>query len=114
MVIGLGIDIVETSRIKSVLDKHGNRFLQRVFPCETQNRSPRLQTIAGWFAAKEAFLKAVGLGLGHIPLSEICIRYNDYGRPYITSRFLLKSWRVHLSISHSTHHAVAVVIIEEG
>lgn len=114
MVIGVGVDIVEISRIESVLDKHGDRFLQRVFPCETHSRSLRSQTVAGWFAAKEAFLKAIGIGLGHIPLSEICIKYNNYGKPYITSKFLLENWRVHLSISHSTHHAVALVIIEEG
>ncbi|HEU5020080.1 MAG TPA: holo-ACP synthase [Pseudolabrys sp.] len=69
MIIGLGSDICDVRRIKAVLDRHGERFLDRVFtPVERQKaerRANRAETYAKRFAAKEACAKALGTGLRH-------------------------------------------------
>jgi holo-[acyl-carrier protein] synthase len=67
MIIGLGSDIVDVRRIKDVLERHGNRFLDRCFtPLErakADRRARRVETYAKRFAAKEACAKALGTGL---------------------------------------------------
>src|SRR3954453_10990216 len=67
MIIGLGSDIVDVRRIKEVLERHGNRFLDRCFtPLErakADRRARRIETYAKRFAAKEACAKALGTGL---------------------------------------------------
>jgi holo-[acyl-carrier protein] synthase len=67
MIIGLGSDIVDVRRIKEVLDRHGDRFLDRCFtPVErakADRRARRVETYAKRYAAKEACAKALGTGL---------------------------------------------------
>jgi holo-[acyl-carrier protein] synthase len=67
MIIGLGSDIVDVRRIQAVLDRHGDRFLDRCFtPVErakADRRARRVETYAKRFAAKEACSKALGTGL---------------------------------------------------
>jgi holo-[acyl-carrier protein] synthase len=67
MIIGLGSDIVDVRRISDVLDRHGDRFLDRCFtPIErakADRRARRVETYAKRFAAKEACAKALGTGL---------------------------------------------------
>lgn len=69
MIIGLGSDIVDVRRIKGVLDRHGNRFLDRCFTRiereKADRRARRVETYAKRFAAKEACSKALGTGLSH-------------------------------------------------
>jgi holo-[acyl-carrier protein] synthase len=69
MIIGLGSDIVDVRRIKDVLDRHGDRFLDRCFtPIErakADRRARRVETYAKRFAAKEACSKALGTGLAN-------------------------------------------------
>ena len=65
-IIGHGIDLIETSRIADMVERHGERFLERVFTmpevahCEGKKR--QAEHLAGRFAAKEAVLKALGSG----------------------------------------------------
>ena len=66
-ILGHGIDIVETSRVKRLVDEHGQRFLDRVFtPGEQEycHKNPKriFEHLAGRFAAKEAVLKVLGTG----------------------------------------------------
>ena len=67
MIIGLGSDIVDVRRIKEVLDRHGERFLDRCFTpqerAKADGRARRVETYAKRFAAKEACAKALGTGL---------------------------------------------------
>lgn len=69
MIIGLGSDIVDVRRIKDVLDRHGDRFLDRCFTqverAKADRRARRVETYAKRFAAKEACSKALGTGLAH-------------------------------------------------
>ncbi len=68
MIIGLGNDIIDIRRIEKTIEKHGQRFLDRVFTVVEQERSnQRHQTVASYakrFAAKEACAKALGTGIG--------------------------------------------------
>jgi holo-[acyl-carrier protein] synthase len=124
MIFGVGIDMVELDRVIAKIDKR-NGFKEKVFSeheisfCESKKN--RNESYAARFAAKEAFLKATGLGLmlGH-QLSDIEIINDDNGKPSVNLKgeFKLKSvennWnKIHLSISHLQHIACAVVIIEQ-
>jgi holo-[acyl-carrier protein] synthase len=66
MIIGLGSDIVDVRRIESVLKRHGDRFLNRIFTAaeraKAERRANRVETYAKRFAAKEACSKALGTG----------------------------------------------------
>jgi len=67
MIIGIGSDIVDVRRIERVIDRHGERFLTRIFTATERNkadrRAHRFETYAKRFAAKEACAKALGTGL---------------------------------------------------
>ncbi len=116
MIIGIGIDIVELNRIAELINRQP-KFIERIL---TDNecallyeRSPKRQIefVAGRFAAKEAYAKALGTGIGaHVSFQDIEIKNDENGKPYIFSSS--PNERVHVSISHSEHYAVAQVIIE--
>ena len=116
MIVGIGIDIVELERIQGIFERNP-RFAERILT-EKERHSfsllsyPRqIEFLAGRFAAKEAFSKAYGTGLGKdLSFQEIEIDADGKGKPYIVKPF---SEGVHLSISHSRHYAVAQVIIEK-
>ncbi len=124
-VIGHGIDIVETARIRKLIEEHGDHFLNRVFtPAEQQycNASKKRSTehYAGRFAAKEAVLKVLGTGWrGAIAWTDIEITKDLSGQPRILltgecARLAAENgithW--HLSISHIETHATASAIGE--
>jgi holo-[acyl-carrier protein] synthase len=68
MIIGLGSDIVDVRRIAKVIERHGDRFLDRIFTTvertKAENRANAVETYAKRFAAKEACAKALGTGSG--------------------------------------------------
>jgi len=116
MISGIGIDIVELSRIKRIYSRQ-QKFVDRIltkkekelFNVLTDDRKG--EYLAGRFAAKEAFAKAVGTGLGgKLSFLDIEIEKNKSGKPFISKPF---NEGVHLSISHSKEYAVAQVIIEK-
>lgn len=105
--MSVGIDIVEIQRIKLK-----DNFVQFVLSEEEisllENRVDKLQFLAGRFAAKEAFLKANGVGIGALKLRDIKVLNEESGKPYI----LFGQQKYHnVSISHEKHYAVAIVII---
>jgi holo-[acyl-carrier protein] synthase len=67
MILGIGSDITDVRRIAKVIERHGERFLDRVFTeterAKADNRRNRVETYAKRFAAKEACAKALGTGL---------------------------------------------------
>ena len=69
MIIGIGSDLIDIRRVGGVLERHGERFLQRIFtPTErakAEGRKNRVETYAKRFAAKEACAKALGTGIRH-------------------------------------------------
>ena len=87
--IGHGIDIVETARVRQMLDEHGQRFLDRCFtPLEQSYCNARtkrmIEHLSGRFAAKEAVLKVVGTGWrGGIAWTDIEVVNHESGQPSI-------------------------------
>jgi holo-[acyl-carrier protein] synthase len=122
-IIGHGIDIVETSRIRKLVEEHGDHFLNRVFtPTEQRycaaNSKRYFEHLAGRFAAKEAVLKVLGTGWrGGIAWTDIEIRPEPSGQPKVSlsgesqriaSELGITQW--HISISHIETHATASAI----
>jgi len=117
MIIGTGIDIVELARIGKLMDRQPN-FVDRILTLPEKEKFLSLSTkrkvefLAGRFAAKEAFSKAKGTGIGkELSFQDMTIVSTDKGKPYFAAPSM-EQGRVHLSISHSDQYAIAQVIIE--
>ncbi|RBP87986.1 holo-[acyl-carrier protein] synthase [Cytobacillus firmus] len=117
MISGIGIDIAELERIRKIIARQ-ERFPERIltskeldgYRCLTEKR--RAEYLAGRFAAKEAFSKAWGTGIGEeLSFQDIEIEKDEKGKPYISKPF---KDGIHLSISHSREYAVAQVVIEKA
>jgi holo-[acyl-carrier protein] synthase len=116
MIIGIGIDIVELERIEQLMMKN-EKFIDRILTEEEKaifsQLSPKrkVEFVAGRFAAKEAYAKAIGTGIGkNVSFHDIQIMNDDNGKPIAVSN--VKDCRIHVSISHSRDYAIAQVIIE--
>ena len=122
MIIGIGCDLAEVNRIQKALGQAG--FAARVFTQREQDYCnsrgvQSAQSYAARFAAKEAFLKAIGTGLRGGRLTEIEV-INDYmGRPQLALHGYFKDFaaglgaeRLHLTLSHTKELAMAQVILE--
>jgi len=124
MILGIGVDIVDISRIRSVYKRHGERFLKRAFTrgevTYCLKKQDPIPSLAARFAAKEALVKSLGTGFSMgIGFKDIEVDRSK-GRPYIrldgNARKQASEMNVsgiHLSLSHEKGHAVAVVIIEK-
>ncbi|MBR7139148.1 MAG: holo-ACP synthase [Lentisphaeria bacterium] len=125
MIKGLGIDIVETARIRQVIERHGEQFLNRVYtPAEQaigKIRASAHHFYAGRWAAKEAAAKALGCGIGsECSFNEIEVVDSPIGVPSLVfsgsaarTAAALGAKNVRVSITHEREYAAAVVIIEE-
>jgi holo-[acyl-carrier protein] synthase len=122
-IVGHGIDIIETARMRHSVNEHGARFLDRVFtPAEqrycAQNQKRYYEHLAGRFAAKEAVLKVLGTGWrGGIAWTDIEILPEPSGQPRVTlsgeceriaAAMGISRWMI--SISHIETHATASAI----
>lgn len=120
--IGHGIDIIECERIRQVWDRHGDRFLHRVFtPKEIAyclSKKNPLPHLAGRFAAKEAVLKVLGTGWrGAICWTDVEVTHAPSGQPIIVLTghsaqiaCQMKIQTIQISISHTQHYATASAI----
>lgn len=121
MILGTGIDMIEIERVYDVFTT--DRRKKRVFTSgEIEMSGKSKSRLAGFYAAKEAFSKALGTGIKGISFKEIEVLKDQDGKPYINMelasahlvrRFGEKKFQVHLSISHDRERAVAMVMIEE-
>ena len=125
-IFGNGVDIVENKRIKNSLNIKG--FISRVFTQNEINKSKKLNNktnfFAKRFAAKEAFVKAIGEGFrNNINFNDIDIKNDNKGKPYINisnniKKFLkkklkLNKYKIFLSLSDEKKHSIAYVIINK-
>jgi len=111
----IGTDIVQIGRIESAVEKFGNRFLDRFLtPEEIDTLSHRPESLAGYWAAKEAVAKALGCGIGNeLGFHDIVLTKSNKGAPHFAlslearKRFEIRDSS--LSISHDGGFAIAVV-----
>jgi holo-[acyl-carrier protein] synthase len=124
MIIGIGIDTVEIARFKRFLDEGNHALLDRLFaPGELEyclNKKESASCLAARFAAKEAFVKAMGTGLRYgLCWTEIEVKNDHLGKPFLklskrTEQLFSEKGNaaIHLSISHDGGQSVAMVVLE--
>jgi len=113
----IGTDIIQIDRVSASCDKFGKRFKER-FLCDSEIiLAKKEESVAGFWAAKEAVAKALGCGIGEeLSFHDIIIKKDSKGRPYfeLTAEAQSKHRIAHssLSISHDGGFAIAVVALE--
>lgn len=120
--LSTGVDIIEISRIRQVLERYGQRFLERVYtPSEIAYCRGRPANLAARFAAKEATMKALGTGVRGVAWKDIEVVRLPSGAPSIKlhARGKRRAQRlavgeISLSLSHSREYAVAFVVMRCG
>ena len=125
-IIGNGVDIVKNQRIQKAL-KNKN-FLNRIYSkkeiFESKKIKNKVNFFAKRFAAKEAFVKAIGLGFrSHINYKDIFVVNDIYGKPKLIinnklklimkKKFKYSNFKIFLSLSDEKNHSIAFVIIEK-
>jgi len=125
MIYGIGVDLVKVARVAAALERHGDRFLNRIFTareiahCRGKVRTASM--LAMRFAAKEAFSKALGVGLRRdgIRWREVEVVPNPMGKPefLVTGRAAQLCeeagiTKMHLTLTDEDQLALAVVILE--
>lgn len=128
MVYGIGTDICDVRRIRASFEKHGERFAQKILAegelATWRARSQRwpdrgLRYLATRFSAKEAFSKAIGMGM-RMPMTwRLCeIGKLASGQPVIVLHGVLKDWfdarglSAHVSVTDETDYAASFVVVE--
>jgi holo-[acyl-carrier protein] synthase len=124
VIVGIGTDLAEVPRIKEAIERHGQRFIDRIFtPAEiayVERKANRFERYAARFAAKEAGMKAIGTGWRR------GVRWQDFevtnlpsGKPTLALHGVaavvakrLGVVNVALSLTHTAEQAMAVVILE--
>jgi holo-[acyl-carrier protein] synthase len=124
MISGVGIDLVENSRLEKIIEKWGLKFLNRIYSAEEiQYCGNHVQSSTHYgarFAAKESFLKALGIGMGMgVNLKDIEVVRDKNGKPALalcggakTQIEKRKITKVHLSLTHTKKYATALVVLE--
>jgi len=125
-IIGNGVDIVENRRIAKSLKNNG--FLYRIFTKNEIDQSRKIKNkvnfFAKRFAAKEAFVKALGTGIrNNINFKDINVKNNINGQPLMNisnnlkrllkQKFKINKYRLYLSLSDEKKHSIAFVIINK-
>jgi holo-[acyl-carrier protein] synthase len=121
---GIGIDLVNVGRLERAVERWGDRFLERVFTAAEievcRQRARPGQCLAVRFAAKEAFAKALGLGMRQgVRWRDIEVVHDDQGKPALhlhneSARLLemLAVGKTWLSLSHEGESGIALVLLE--
>ena len=124
MIVGTGVDLIEIERVKQAHEKHGKRFIERLFtPAEAAyclKKSDPYPSLAGRFAAKEAVIKAFSHGFGgRWKWTQIEVVREMSGKPGLKFTGIMEQLRVerridrvHLTIAHSKRDATASVLFE--
>jgi len=124
VIVGIGIDLAEVDRIREAIERHGQRFIQRIYTekeiAYVERKANKFERYAARFAAKEAGMKAVGTGWKR------GVRWRDFevtnlpsGRPTLqlygeAAKFAenLGVRNIALSITHTAAEGIAIVILE--
>jgi len=116
-----GVDMLEISRLTDAVNRHGERFLARIYtPAERDVCAGNYASLAARFAAKEAVAKALGTGLGRVAWTDIEVLRDASGAPVLnltgnararSDELGLRHWS--LSLSHTREYAIAMVVASE-
>jgi holo-[acyl-carrier protein] synthase len=124
VIVGIGIDVAEVDRVRAAIERHGRRFLERVYCASeiayVEKKANRYERYAARFAAKEAGMKAIGTGWRR------GVRWRDFevanlpsGKPTLTFHGVaaavatgLGVRNIALSITHTAREGSAIVILE--
>ncbi|MBD3221779.1 holo-[acyl-carrier-protein] synthase [bacterium] len=122
-VLGLGTDIVRVARIADLVDRHGPRFLDRIYRPEEQavlrrHRAAAAAALAARWAAKEACIKALGIHASGVPYRDVEVVRRTSGQPELhlhgAARSALEAlgarWTL-VTMSHEHDHAIATVLL---
>ena len=126
MILGIGTDLAEVSRIRKSVERYGERFLSRVYTSKERayasTKANSAERFAARFAAKEAAMKAIGTGWRRgVTWKDFEVVNERTGRPTlslsgvareIANRMGVKN--ISISLTHTTEVAFAVVILEDG
>ena len=125
MIYGIGTDLVNIKRIEEALLRFGDRFLHRILSeeevAEYAQTSQAARFVAKRFAAKEAFSKAFGTGIGEsVGWHDVSVSHDESGKPLIRTSEVLQAKlyarqiiHTHLSITDEAEQALAFVVIEK-
>jgi holo-[acyl-carrier protein] synthase len=126
MIFGIGVDLVEVSRLEQGLVRYGEHYADRILaaaehPDFFASHDPA-RFLAKRFAAKEAFAKAAGTGLRHpLSLRRIAVRHTQLGQPQFHFDADIHAWLDsrgirfhHLSLSDEREHVIALVVLEKA
>ncbi len=124
MIVGIGTDLAEVDRVREAIERHGRRFLDRIYTeaeiAYAERKANRYERYAARFAAKEAGMKAIGTGWKR------GVRWRDFevvnlpsGRPTLRLHGVAAKFAEHLgarnialSLTHTAQQALAIVILE--
>lgn len=124
MIVGSGVDLCEVDRIKKAIERHGRRFIDRIYTSREiaycDPKANRFERYAARFAAKEAGMKAIGTGfrkgvtwqdfeVGHLPGGRPTLYFHGKAAEFAKA---LRVRNVALSITHTSVQAMALVILE--
>jgi len=124
MIVGVGVDVTEVRRVREEVQEHGEDILARFLtPAEIaycRTKHDPVPHMAARFAAKEAFVKALGTGLRQdLAWAQMEVRVDEGGRPTLAlsgrAAALARGAGVnhlHVSLSHERDYAVALVVLE--
>ena len=125
MIVGTGIDLAEVDRIQASIERHGDRFIKRIYtPNEiayVERKANRFQRYAARFAAKEAGMKAIGTGwrrgvtwqdfeVANLPSGQPTLKLHGKAAQYAAE---LGVKRISLSLTHTAANGMAFVILED-
>ncbi len=105
----IGIDLVHIPEFQKRLEQSGG--VEKVFTGSELAQNSKLESLAGIFAAKEAFTKAIGK---KSDWHDVWVEKKESGQPILVSPLLTAGERAQVSISHDRDYAIAIVLIEEG
>ena len=121
MIIGIGTDIIEIPRIENAI-KRTPGLLEKIFTqgeIKLAGEGRHIESLAGYFAAKEAMGKALGTGIRGFGLRDIEVYKDALGKPHIHLAERAENIcklagvrKIHLSISHSKENAIAFIVLE--
>jgi len=124
VIVGIGIDVEQVARVREAMERHGRRFVDRIFsPAEiayVERKANRYERYAARFAAKEAGMKAIGTGwrrgvrwldfeVANLPSGRPTLRIHGAAEKIAEG---LGVRNIALSLTHTTEQAMAIVILE--